>query len=66
MKPEDETITFGGRTYRKFIRYPGPVTDGTVRCFACGQIDEDGAHDPTLCPECDQYTGRNPGGDHGA
>lgn len=45
-----ETILIGGRTYRKFIPFPGPVRDGTNRCFGCGQIDEPEWHDDALCP----------------
>jgi hypothetical protein len=45
-----EFIKIGRRRYRKFIPWPGPVTDGTARCFACGQIDEPEVHDDALCP----------------
>lgn len=45
-----DTIEIGGRTYRKFIHYPKPVRDGTVRCISCGQIDEPEWHDEQLCP----------------
>lgn len=44
-----DTIEIDGRTYRKFIRYPHPVRDGTVRCIRCGQIDEPEYHDDALC-----------------
>lgn len=44
-----EGLKIGGRTYRKFIRYPEKVRDGTVRCIACGQIDEPEYHDAELC-----------------
>ncbi len=44
-----EMITVDGREYRKFIRYPEEVTDGTLRCIRCGQIDEDEIHDHALC-----------------
>jgi hypothetical protein len=47
-----ETIQIGNRTYRKFIPFPGPVNDGTARCFSCGQIDEPDWHDDALCPAC--------------
>lgn len=47
---KQETVTFGGRTYRKFIAYPARVTDGSVRCIFCGQIDEPEAHEGHLCP----------------
>lgn len=45
----EETITVGGHEYRRFIPYPEPVTDGTTRCIACGQIDEPGVHDDEQC-----------------
>jgi hypothetical protein len=45
-----ETIKIGRRTYRRFIPMPGPVLDGTLRCFACGQIDEPEYHDDARCP----------------
>ncbi len=44
-----EKITIGSRQYSKFIRYPKQVRDGTVRCICCGQIDEPGYHDDSLC-----------------
>lgn len=44
-----QTVTIAGRKYLKFIPYPKPVTDGTVRCFMCGQIDEPEYHDDTCC-----------------
>lgn len=44
-----EMITINGRQYRRFIRFPAPVRDGTVRCIRCGQIDEDPHHDADLC-----------------
>jgi hypothetical protein len=47
-----EFIEIDGRKYRKFIPYPGPVDDGTLRCIACGQIDEPEHHDDALCGVC--------------
>lgn len=44
-----EFITIGGKKYRKFIRYPSEVKDGTCRCISCGQIDEYPWHDDKLC-----------------
>lgn len=44
-------ITIGSRQLVQFIPFPQPVRDGTVRCIACGQIDEPEYHDNTLCPE---------------
>lgn len=34
---------------KRFIPYPGPVKDGTLRCIGCGQIDENGWHNRQLC-----------------
>jgi hypothetical protein len=45
-----ERIQIGSKSYRKFIPWPKPVTDGTVRCMACGQIDEPQWHDDSACP----------------
>lgn len=42
-------IDIGGRMVRRFIPFPGPVEDDTVRCICCGQIDEDGFHDYEVC-----------------
>jgi hypothetical protein len=52
--PSSEMITIGEREYRKFIRYPEEVDDGTLRCIACGQIDEEEYHDQALCPACNE------------
>lgn len=49
VKRAAQTITIGGRGYMKFIPYPMPVLDGTVRCFRCGQIDEPAYHDDAIC-----------------
>ena len=44
-----EYIKIDGRRYRKFIHFPEEVTDGTLRCIACGQIDDEPWHDPDIC-----------------
>jgi len=44
-------IEIDGVRYRRFIPYPEPVTDGTVRCFFCGQIDEPRWHVAADCRE---------------
>lgn len=44
-----ETVHIDGRVYRRFISYPEQVTDGTVRCFICGQIDDPPWHLPAAC-----------------
>ena len=48
--PMKQRIQIGRKSYRKFLPYPSNVDDGTSRCIACGQIDEDGWHDSALCP----------------
>jgi hypothetical protein len=45
----NDTIEIGGRSYRRFIRHPDEVDDGTVRCIQCGQIDELEWHDGQPC-----------------
>ena len=47
-----EKIQIGNRTYTKFLPYPKAVRDGTVRCIACGQIDEPKYHEDEHCPAC--------------
>lgn len=42
-------VIIHGRAYEKFIRWPRPVNDGTVRCIACGQIDEAEYHEDRFC-----------------
>lgn len=44
-----QKITVGLAQYQRMIFYPAEVTDGTVRCFACGQIDEPDIHDMAIC-----------------
>jgi|GEM_PF-3420832 len=46
---ESETVRINGRLYRKFIRFPEEITDGTLRCIRCGQIDEEEYHDQDIC-----------------
>ena len=46
----DEMIELpGGRKVRRFIPYPQNVNDGTPRCIACGQIDDEPWHDMETC-----------------
>ena len=40
-----ETVRINGKLYRKFIRFPDEVTDGTLRCI----IDEEEHHDHEIC-----------------
>lgn len=47
--PSEQMIDIDGRQYRKFIRFPEEVDDGTLRCIRCGQIDEEEFHDDDLC-----------------
>lgn len=44
-----EKIDIGGRAYQRLIPYPATVSDGTLRCIRCGQIDEEPWHDRELC-----------------
>jgi hypothetical protein len=55
-----EKITIGRREYSRFIPYPKQVRDGTVRCIACGQIDEPEYHTLT----CEDALKRQSGADH--
>lgn len=45
-----KTVLFAGRRYARFIPYPQEITDDTVRCFFCGQIDEPEVHIMSACP----------------
>ena len=40
----------GGQIVSKFILFPKMVRDGTLRCIACGQIDDEPYHDAAFCP----------------
>lgn len=44
-------INIGNKRYREFWPLGKPVTDGTVRCYSCGQIDESGFHEKHYCPD---------------
>ena len=55
MTRKKPTITYEGQEYRQFIPYPTKITDGTLRCIFCGQIDEEGPHDTKLCPAGDDF-----------
>lgn len=45
-----EMILVGPRLQvRRFILPGKPVRDGTLRCVACGQIDEIGYHNESIC-----------------
>lgn len=50
--PGEVWIDVDGHKYRKFIRFPEEVDDDTLRCIACGQIDEEEYHDDNLCRGC--------------
>lgn len=49
-----EMISYDGRQVRRFVSYPEPVTDGTIRCGVCGQLDEPEFHDEEICIAVDQ------------
>jgi hypothetical protein len=46
----DDTIQVGGKAYLRFHPLHKKVKDGTLRCFACGQIDDEPWHDAAYCP----------------
>lgn len=48
-----EMVEFEGRLVRRFVSYPEPVTDGTIRCGVCGQLDEFEHHDDAMCAAID-------------
>jgi hypothetical protein len=56
---KEETITIGRRKYRKFwpTTFTEPVTDGTVRCIFCGQIDEPEFHENSKCCFSSEWDG---------
>ncbi|WP_309628769.1 hypothetical protein [Brevundimonas sp.] len=43
-------VRIGNRRVQRFVTPPQEVRDGTVRCIACGQVDEAPYHDNALCP----------------
>jgi len=45
-----ETVRIGGKTHLRVWPRDKPITDGTVRCMFCGQIDEAEYHDNRRCP----------------
>lgn len=49
-EPAVAMVEHNGKSYEKFVRWPRQITDGTLRCMFCGQIDEPEAHNPALCP----------------
>lgn len=48
-----EMVEFEGRLVRRFVSYPEPVMDGTVRCGVCGQLDDEAHHDNAMCAAID-------------
>lgn len=54
-----ETITINGREYQKFWTgsFSNPVSDGTVRCIFCGQVDDQGYHEDAKCCACPEWDG---------
>ncbi len=49
-----ETVEFMGRQVRRFVSYPEPVMDGTIRCGVCGQLDDEDFHDEETCIAIDR------------
>jgi hypothetical protein len=47
-KAVSPTVTVGGREIARFLRM-NDRDDGTLRCIACGQIDDEPWHKPSLC-----------------
>lgn len=58
---QKELITIEGRDYLKFWprKLSDPVTDGTLRCIFCGQIDEPEFHEADKCCACPEWDGVN-------
>lgn len=50
----DQMIEYAGRQVRRFVSYPEPITDGTVRCGCCGQLDDEEFHDGEICEAVDR------------
>lgn len=44
-----ELIPYMGRQVRRFVSYPEPIMDGTIRCGVCGQLDDEEVHDDATC-----------------
>ena len=49
MNNSPEFIEHEGRMVRRFVSYPEPIMDGTIRCGVCGQLDDFAVHDDTIC-----------------
>lgn len=49
MSAPPEMVEYDGRLVRRFVSYPEPVTDNTIRCGVCGQLDDEAHHDDTMC-----------------
>lgn len=48
-----EMINYDGKLVRRFVSYPEPIMDGTIRCGVCGQLDEEPFHDEETCRSVD-------------
>lgn len=42
-------VNVGGRRFKRFWPLNRAVTDDSVRCIFCGQIDEPDVHEMTAC-----------------
>jgi len=49
-----ETVEYHGKQVRRFVSYPEPITDGTMRCGVCGQLDDEEFHDDAICAAVDR------------
>ena len=54
LQPPGEMVDYFGRQVRRFVSYPEPVTDGTIRCGVCGQLDDESFHDEETCIAVDK------------
>lgn len=52
-----KTVKLGRRSVKRFLSM-GAKDDGTLRCIACGQIDEEPWHEPDLCFAIVEYRER--------
>ena len=49
-----EYVSYHGRRVRRFVSHPETVTDGTIRCGVCGQLDDEELHDNAMCASVDR------------
>ena len=49
-----EYVSYHGRRVRRFVSHPEPITDDTIRCGVCGQLDDEELHDDAICASVDR------------